>query len=68
MTAYGGVDVQINIFLTSALVQGGQLHAPAALSRGKARRTLWVGVWVDPRASLDDVEKRNILTLPGLEL
>jgi hypothetical protein len=28
----GGVDVQIHIFLTSALVGGGQLHAPAALT------------------------------------
>jgi hypothetical protein len=27
-----------------------------------------IGCWVDPRASLDDVEKRKYLTLPGLEL
>jgi hypothetical protein len=24
--------------------------------------------WVDPRTSLDEVEKRKFLTLPGLEL
>jgi hypothetical protein len=42
----------------------GQLHAPAALPPG----THWIGGWVDPRAGLDDVEKRNHLTLPGLEL
>jgi hypothetical protein len=28
----------------------------------------WIGGWVDPRAGLDDVEKRKFLTLPGLEL
>jgi hypothetical protein len=38
-----------------------QLHAPAALLPG-------IGGWVDPRAGLDDVEKRKFLTLPGLEL
>jgi hypothetical protein len=43
----------------------GQLHAPAALRRGK---THWIGGWVDPRAGLDDMEKRKFLTLPGLEL
>jgi hypothetical protein len=53
MKAYGGMDVQIHIFLTSALV-GGQLHAPA---------THWIGGWVGPRASLGDVEK--ILDLTG---
>jgi hypothetical protein len=34
MKAYGGVDVQIHIILTSALFAG-ELHAPAALSPGK---------------------------------
>jgi hypothetical protein len=38
----------------------GQLHAPAALPPGIH--------WIDPRAGLDDVEKRKFLTLPGLEL
>jgi hypothetical protein len=27
-----------------------------------------IGGWVDPRASLDDSEKRKFLTVPGLEL
>jgi hypothetical protein len=27
-----------------------------------------MGGWVGPRAGLDDVEKRNVLSLPGLEL
>jgi hypothetical protein len=36
-------------------------------SRGKAP-TQWIGGWVDPRAGLDDIEKRKFLTLMGLEL
>jgi hypothetical protein len=35
MEAYEGVDVEIHVFLTSALVGSNQLHAPAALSPGK---------------------------------
>jgi hypothetical protein len=34
----------------------------------RAPGTHWIGGWVDPRASLDDVEKRLFLTLSGLEL
>jgi hypothetical protein len=30
-----GVDVQIHVFLTTALFGGGQLHAPATLLPGK---------------------------------
>jgi hypothetical protein len=30
--------------------------------------THWIEGWVDPRAGLEDVEKRKFLTLPGLEL
>jgi hypothetical protein len=29
--------------------------------------TDWVGGWVDPKAGLDDVDKRKFLTLPGLQ-
>jgi hypothetical protein len=36
--------------------------------RGKDPPTHWIGDWVDPRAGLNDVEKRIFLTLPGLEL
>jgi hypothetical protein len=36
----------------------GQLHAPAALlPRKEPPGTHWMGGWVGPRASLDDVEK-----------
>jgi hypothetical protein len=47
----------------------GQVHAPVALPPGeRAPGTHWIGGWVNPRANLDDVEKKKILTLPGLEL
>jgi hypothetical protein len=70
MKAYGGVDVQIHIVLTSALV-GGEWSAsrPCCFTPGeRARSTHWIGDWVDRRAGLDDVEKRKFLTLPRLEL
>jgi hypothetical protein len=36
----------------------GQIHTLAASSLGKETSgSHWVGGWVDPRASLDDVEK-----------
>jgi hypothetical protein len=28
----------------------------------------WIGGWMDPRAGLDNVEKRKLLNLPGLKL
>jgi Rad3-related DNA helicase len=51
--------------LTSAL-DGGEWSAsrPGRFTSG----TLSIGGWVDPRAGLDEVEKRKFLTLPGLEL
>jgi hypothetical protein len=54
-----------SIFLTSALV-GGEWSAsrPGRFTPG----THWIGGWVDPRAGLEDVEKRKFLTLSGLEL
>jgi hypothetical protein len=45
----------------------GQLHAPVALPRGRAPGTHWIGGWLGPRTGLDDVERRKILSLPGLE-
>jgi hypothetical protein len=65
MKTYGGMDVQIHIFLTSPLA-GGEWSAsrPGRFAPG----THWIGGWVDPRAGLDDVEKRKFLTLPGLDL
>jgi hypothetical protein len=59
MKAYGGVDVEIHIFLTSALV-GGEWSAsrPGRFTPGKEPPgTHCIGGWVDPRTSLDDMEK-----------
>jgi hypothetical protein len=47
----------------------GQLHDPATLPPGE--RTLgidWIKVWVGPTTGLNDVEKRKMLPLLGLEL
>jgi hypothetical protein len=65
MKAYGGMDVQSHIFLTSALA-GGEWSAscPGRFTPG----THWIGGWVDPRGGLDDLENRKFLTLQGLEL
>jgi hypothetical protein len=70
MKAYGGVDVQIHIFLTSALI-GGEWpgsHPDFFTPRERAPGIYWIGGWVGPTAGLDDVEERELLTLPGLEL
>jgi hypothetical protein len=70
MKTYGGVDVQIHIFLTSALVRGEWTASrPGRFTPGeRAPGTYWIGGWVDPRAGVNDLEKRKFLTLPGLEL
>jgi hypothetical protein len=70
MKLYGGVDVQIHIFLSSALV-GVECSAsrPDRFTTGeRAPGTLCIGGWVNPRAGLDGLKKRKFLTLPGLEL
>jgi hypothetical protein len=65
-----GVDVQIHIFLTSALVGGEwSTSRPGRFTPGeRAPGAHWIGGWVDLRAGVDDLEKRKCLTLPGLEL
>jgi hypothetical protein len=35
---------------------------------GKRPGTHYIGGWVNPRAGMDDLEKRKFLTLPGFEL
>jgi hypothetical protein len=57
-------------FLTSAL-DGGEWSAsrPGHFTFGeRASGTHWIGGSVDPRADLDNLEKRKFLNLPGLEL
>jgi hypothetical protein len=70
MKAYGGVDVSIHIFLTSALVEGEwSASRPGHFTPWeRATGTHWIGGSVDPRIGLDDMKKRNFLPLPGLEL
>jgi hypothetical protein len=59
MNAYGGVDVEIHIFLNTALV-GGEWSAsrPGSFKPGEcAPGTHWIGGLVDPRAGLENVKK-----------
>jgi hypothetical protein len=52
------MDVQIHIFLTSALVEGEwSASRPGRVTPG----TQWIGGWVGPRASLKDVRRENSL-------
>jgi hypothetical protein len=70
MKAYGEVDAQIHIFLTSA-VAGGEWSASRPgrfIPWERVPAFHWTGGWVDPRLGLDDVGKRKFLTLSGLEL
>jgi hypothetical protein len=62
--------MSLHVFLTSALV-GGELSAsrPCRFTpRQRAPGIHWIGGRVSHRASLDGVEKRKLLILPGLEL
>jgi hypothetical protein len=70
MKVYGGVDVQIHIFFPSALAGGdGSASRTFRFTFGEGDLSAHsIGVWVGPRASLDDTENRKFLTLPGLEL
>jgi hypothetical protein len=69
MKVYEGVDVWIHIFLTSALAGGEwSVSCPGRFTpRESAPSTHWTGGWVDPRASLDDIEKKKFMTPPGLQ-
>jgi hypothetical protein len=58
MKVYGGVNVLITFSSRPGRFTPGEIDSD----------TDWVGGWVDPRAGLDDVEKRKFSTLPGLEL
>jgi hypothetical protein len=70
MKANGVVDIEIHIVLTSALAGGEWSPSyPCRFTPGeRAPGTHWIGGWMGARAGLDDVEKRQFLTLPGLEL
>jgi hypothetical protein len=64
MKTYGGVDVQIHIFLTSALV-GGERSASRPCRFTSS--THFIGGWVDPRAVLDDMEKWKFFDPTGTQ-
>jgi hypothetical protein len=68
MKAYG-MDEQIHVFLPSTLAEGEwPASYPGSFTLGeKPTGTHWIGGWVGPRTDLDDVEKRKILPLPGLQ-
>jgi hypothetical protein len=70
MKVYGGVDIEIQVFVTSELV-GGEWSASRPdrfTSRERAPGTHWKGGWVVARAGLEDVDKRKFLTLQGFEI
>jgi hypothetical protein len=57
MNTYGGVEVYLHAFLTSAL-SGGERSAS---SSGRfIPGILWIEDWVDSRAGLDAVSKKKI--------
>jgi hypothetical protein len=63
MKTYGGVDVWIHVFLTSALVRGAwSASRPDRFTPGEgAPCTHCIEGWVGPRVGLDAVEKRKII-------
>jgi hypothetical protein len=70
MKDYGGVVVQIHIYLTSALFwdEGSASHPGHFTPGEKAPGTHWIGYRVGPRVALGAVRKRKVLTVQGLEL
>jgi hypothetical protein len=70
MKTYGGVELFIQVLLSSALVGGewsASRHGRITPGEG-APSPHYIGGWVGLRIGLDDVERRKILPLPGLEL
>jgi hypothetical protein len=70
MKTYGGADVEIHVFLPSALVEDEwSASRPDLFTPGEmAPATHWIGGRVGSRAGLDNVERRKRLPLLGLEL
>jgi hypothetical protein len=61
MKAYGGVNVYIHNFLTSALAEAewSALCPDRFTPRERVAGTYFMWDWVDPRTGLDDLEKRK---------
>jgi hypothetical protein len=70
MKTYGGVDVQIYVFLTSAVVAGEwSASRPCRFTpEEKAPGSRWIGGWVGPKTGLYDVERTETFPVLGLEL
>jgi hypothetical protein len=67
MKVHGGVDVQIHIFLTSALVgsKWSASHACCFIPKERSPGTYWIDGLVCPRAGVNDVEKLKSLDPTG---
>jgi hypothetical protein len=63
MEAYEKVNVQIHIFLTSALAGG---EWPASLPDRFTPGTSWIRSWMDPTAGPEDVQRIFVILL-GVE-
>jgi hypothetical protein len=70
MKTYVGMCVQIQVSFTSALVSGEwSVSRRDRFTTGeRAPGARWMGSWMGPRTSLDNVERRKTLPLSGLEL
>jgi hypothetical protein len=65
MKTYGRVDVQTQVFLTSALVGSFTYRALYPPPPGeRAPGIHQIGAWVGSKTDVDAVEKRILLTLP----
>jgi hypothetical protein len=70
MKAHGGADVEVHVFLSSALVVGkGSASRPGRFTTWERDPVTYLtGDWLGSRASSEDVEKIKFFTLQGLEL
>jgi hypothetical protein len=69
MKTYGGIDVQIHVLLTSALIADEKsVSRSGRFTLEKETGTYLIGGWVGRRTGLNNVERSKILLLEELEL